>query len=49
MRRWFLFALLAACGDDRLPDFATGQPPFGYLMDAGPLDAGPSDGAPADR
>jgi hypothetical protein len=43
MRPWLLFALLAACGDDRLPNFATGQP-YGFAMDGGGLDASPDAG-----
>ncbi|HEX5661374.1 MAG TPA: hypothetical protein VFX59_29495 [Polyangiales bacterium] len=51
MRRWLLLTLLAACGDDRLPDFATGEPP--YDLDAAvqaALDASAlSDAAPDAR
>jgi hypothetical protein len=30
MRRWLVLTLLAACSDDHLPGFATGEPPYGY-------------------
>lgn len=36
-----LVLFLAACTDDRLPDFATGEPPYGYdAAAARPLDGG---------
>jgi hypothetical protein len=48
MRPWLLLALLAGCGDERLPDFAIGRP--SYDLDASlPLDASaPADAGPAD-
>jgi hypothetical protein len=41
--------VLAGCGDDRLPGFATGEPPYGYDAAAErPLDASTTLDAAAD-